>query len=130
MNLGELGRYILGGLAGLILNLALTIFMREGLDLSVEVSFAIALTVVFCFHFMTNAFFVYRSGADVHKFGRYVASALVFRFHDFLLFTILIYYTSMHYTLAVASALLVTNAVKFWFYAKFVFVKLDDPADR
>ena len=119
-------RYVLGGLGGLVVSVGVTAILREAAGLSVELSFAIALVVVFSFHFAANALFVFRSGADRRIFARYVAAALAFRSLDFLLFKGLLDLASLDYPLAIVLAVLASNSVKFLVYANYVFVKRND----
>ena len=116
----QMGRYVLTGLAGLALSLAVTVLLREGAGLSAGVAFAIALGVVFAFHFFANAFFVFGSGADRHVLLRYAGSALIFRLTDFLLFTGLQGLVARYY-IAIVLAVLITNLVKFLVYRNLVF---------
>ena len=110
-----------------MVSVGVTAFLREVANLSVELSFASALVVVFLFHFAANALFVFRSGADRHIFARYVGVVLAFRGLDFLLFKGLLEFLSLDYPLAIVLAVLISNSVKFLVYANFVFVKRNDP---
>ena len=119
-------RYVLGGLGGLVVSIGATSFLHEVVGLSVEPSFAVALVIVFSFHFAANAFFVFRSGTDRHIFVRYAAAVLGFRCLDFLLFKGLLDFASLDYPLAIVLALLASHSVKFPVYRNFVFVKRAD----
>ena len=116
----QMVRYVLTGLAGLALSLTVTVLLREEAGLSAGAAFAIALGVVFAFHFFANAFFVFGSGADRHVLLRYAGSALIFRLTDFLLFTGLQGFVARYY-IAIVLAVLITNLVKFLVYRNFVF---------
>ena len=122
----RIARYILGGLGGLVVSVGVTAFLREVAGLPVELSFAIALVVVFSFHFAANALFVFRSGADRQIFARYAVAALAFRSLDFLLFKGLLDLASLDYRVAIVLAVLVSNSVKFFVYSNYVFVKRND----
>ena len=123
---GRIGRYILGGLGGLAVSVGVTAFLREVVVLPVDLSFAIALVVVFSFHFAANALFVFRTGTDRHIFMRYTIAALAFRSLDFLLFKGLLVLASLAYPVAIVLAVLASNSVKFLVYSNYVFVKRDD----
>ncbi len=120
----QMGRYVLTGLAGLAVSLAVTVLMHEGAGLPADAAFAVALGVVFAFQFLANAFFVFDSGADRNAFLRYAGSALVFRLADFLLFAGLRELAAPYYV-AAALAVLVTNLAKFLVYRNFVFTGRD-----
>ena len=117
----QTGRYVLAGLAGLAVSLAVTVVMHEGAGFSASIAFAMALGVVFTFHFAVNAFFVFNSGADRNIFFRYATAALLFRLLDFLLFSGLQGFVTP-YHVAVIVAILITNLTKFFIFRKFVFV--------
>ncbi len=123
----QMGRYVLTGVAGLAVSLGVTVLMREGAGLSVNAAFAMALGVVFIFHFFANAFFVFDSGADRNTFLHYAGSALVFRLMDYLLFLGLQGLVAPYYV-AAALAILITNLVKFLVYRNLVFTGRDERA--
>ena len=117
---GQIARYLLTGAAGLALSLGVTALMHEAAGLSPELSFAVALAVVFAFHFAANAFFVFRSGAGARIFLRYVGAALAFRALDFLLFAGIVELAPLY--AAAALAVGISNTIKFLVYRRFVFV--------
>lgn len=119
-------RYILAGLGGLAVGLGVTALLREAAGLSVDLSFAVALAVVFLFHFAANAFFVFRSGADWRILARYAVAALAFRGLDFLLFKVVLDFAPLHYLVAITLAILISNCIKYLVYANSVFVKRGD----
>jgi len=123
----QMGHYVLTGLAGIAVSLAVTVLMREGVGLSASMAFAVALGVVFTFQFFANSFFVFNSGAGRNTFLRYAGSALVFRLTDFLLFVGLQGLVSPYYV-AAALAILITNLVKFLVYRNIVFTCRDERA--
>ena len=120
----QLARYALSGAGGLAVSLGVTALLREGAGLSAQLSFAVALAVVFAYHFAANAFFVFRSGASAATFLRYAGVALAFRGLEFLLFRGVAEFTSL-YVVGVLVALGVSNAVKFLAYRHAVFTGAD-----
>lgn len=122
---GQMARYILTGAVGLMVSTGVTVVMHEAVGLSTRQSFAIALVVVFTFHFMSNSYFVFRSGADRHTFLRYTGSALAFRALDFLLFNAIAEFTSLYYYIGVVLAIGTSNTIKFLVYRYLVFTKCD-----
>ncbi len=117
---GQAARYVLGGLGGLGVSLAVTALMREAAGLSDELSFAIALAVVFGFYFVVNAVFVFRSGVSGRNLLRYTVASLTFRALDFLLFSGIAAVAPVY--VAVALAVGLSNSGKFLVYRRFVFV--------
>ena len=104
------------------ISLGTTFLLHEVWGTSVELSFALSLVVTFIFHFIVNAFFVFRSGANWYIWGRYVVSALVFRGADFVLFEIITRMTLLYYPVAIFCAILISNTIKFFVYSRQVFV--------
>ncbi len=121
---GPLARYILAGTAGLAISLGVTVLMYEVGGLSASLSFAVALAVVFGFHFVANALFVFRTTVDRYTFLRYTISALGFRGLDFVLFRIITELIGV-YVVAVVLAVVISNALKFLVYRYLVFVGRD-----
>ena len=122
---GQMARYILTGAAGLMISTGVTVVMHEVVGLSTRQSFAIALIVVFTFHFISNSYFVFRSGADGYTFLRYTGSALAFRALDFLLFNAIAEFTSLYYYIGAALAIGTSNTIKFLVYRYLVFTNRD-----
>lgn len=122
---GQMARYILTGAAGLVVSTGVTVVMHEAVGLSTRQSFAIALVVVFTFHFMSNSYFVFRSGADGYTFLRYTGSALAFRALDFLLFNAIAAFTPLYYYIGAVLAIGTSNTIKFLAYRYLVFTSRD-----
>lgn len=114
-------RYVASGLCGWAVGVGVTALAHDVLKLSVQVSFGLTLVVLFAFHFVANAYFVFRSGAGRDRLLRYAVVALSFRGLDYLLFAGLTALTSLHYLIAVIGALSVSNAIKFIIYSRHVF---------
>ena len=122
---GQMARYILTGAAGLVVSTVVTVVMHEAVGLSTRLSFAIALVVIFTFHFISNSYFVFRSGAGGYTFLRYTGSALAFRALDFLLFNAIAEFTSLYYYIGAALAIGISNTIKFLVYRYLVFTNRD-----
>lgn len=117
---GQVVRYVCTGVGGLAVSLGVTALMHEVAGLSVGASFAVALAVVFGLHFVANACFVFRSGADGYMFLRYIVAALAFRVLDFVLFTGIAEFAPLY--VGVVLAVGISNAIKFVVYRRHVFV--------
>lgn len=116
---GEILRWLAAGAGGLGVGLAVTALMHEEFGLPAPAAFAIAVAVLFALHFFSNAYFVFRSGADGRRFLRYAMAALAFRALDYVLFVAASHLTPLY--AAVVLAMAVSNVCKFFIYRRCVF---------
>ena len=115
-------RYLVFGVAGIVVSVLITAYLHEIAGLPPDWSFAIAMALMCSFHFSTNALFVFRSGAHSTVFRRYVATSLAFRTAEFVVARELMNLESMPYPTAILIAALLSNCGKFLVYSKYVFV--------
>ncbi len=69
--------------------------MYESVGLSAAAAFTVALAAAFVFHFVTNAYFVFRTGA-----------ALAFRALDFALFRVIVEFTPVYISVILGNYIL------------------------
>lgn len=116
---GEIMRWLVAGAGGLAVSLVVTALMHEGVGLPEPAAFAIAVAVLFGLHFLSSAYFVFRSGADGRMFLRYTIAALAFRGLDFVLFVAISGLAPLY--AAVVLAMAISNVCKFFVYRHHVF---------
>ena len=103
--------------------LAVTFVATEGLHLREEVSFALAVVIMFFVNFAYLRYVVFPAGAKpwrAQMYGFFVAS-VGFRGAEYLAFLILLNVLHVHYMLSVALVLGLSFLVKFQVFDKHVF---------
>jgi putative flippase GtrA len=113
------------GAAGFGLNIAITVSMHEWLGASEELAFAIALTAVFAFSFVTGRYLIFSGAAGGNPRKQLVRFALFsggFRVSEYLGFLVLHSLLGLPYLLAIVAVLGVSFLTKFFTYSTVVFV--------
>jgi putative flippase GtrA len=117
----ELLRFI--GTGGLFVSgLGLTAACRELLHMPEQLAAAVAFVALFIASFLLNRYFVFRSAEATGKqFVRFAMVSGTVRALEYALYLLLLQVLSIHYILAMAVTLVVSNCVKFGIYRTFVF---------
>lgn len=115
-------RFLNNSALSFVVNLGLTIFIRELLGAPAEVSFAIALVTVFIMNFFTLRYYVYQGESIPWRgqFAVYTGSAATFRGLEYVGFLLLHTWLGIDYRFVIISILIVSSIVKFFWY-KLVF---------
>ena len=114
-------RFAVVGAMGMVLAISVTSLGHELIGLSPNTSFALALSSLLAFHFVANAFFVFKIRASIQKFRRYGTSAVGFRLLEYFLFMAVHEVGGVYYALAGVLALSCSMVVKFAVYKYYVF---------
>ena len=108
-----------------LMNFGLTALLSEVARLRSEVSFLIALIVVFFVNFLAMRYWVYGGGCPRARFfpqmATFLGSSLGFRASEYAAFLVLHTALGLHYALAVPSILILASLAKFLFYRAAVF---------
>ena len=113
---------LLSGLSFLV-NFFLTIFLHEELQVREEWAFAVVLALTTVMNFVLLRVFVYpgRHGGVLRQFGAFVASSLGFRVVEWVLFALLHHILGFPYKPVIATTLIMTFLIKFFFYGSVIF---------
>ncbi len=105
-------------------NLGVTVLLHEVLHASEELSYAIALIVVFTMNFMLSRHVVFRStsGDSIRQATLFGISTLSFRGLEYVLFLLLHTVMDLWYVGVIVGVSIPMTLVKFLFLGKFVFV--------
>jgi putative flippase GtrA len=102
--------------------LGLTAACRELLHMPEQLAAAVAFVALFIASFLLNRYFVFRSAEATGKqFVRFAMVSGTVRALEYALYLLLLQVLSIHYILAMAVTLVVSNCVKFGIYRTFVF---------
>jgi putative flippase GtrA len=116
-------RFTAMGSLGLILNLGITAFVHEVLGASEELAFAVALAIVFSFHFLSGRYVIYGAadGDPKRQLLRYGLATGGFRAAEYLGFLVLHTIAGIPYLAVIVIVLGSSFIAKFFFYGHVVF---------
>ena len=123
----SLGRFLRFGVLGAVgfgINIAVAVVLTEFFGVSEELSFAIALAVVFCFSFVTSRYLIFAGAAagDPRKqLAKFAVSSAAFRGAEYVGFLLLHTVLGQPYLLTIVSVLTVSFLTKFVTYSTVVF---------
>jgi putative flippase GtrA len=123
--LGRMARFAAMGAAGFGLNIAITVSLHEGLGASEELAFAVALTAVFVFSFLTSRHLIFSGasrGDPKRQLIRFALSNAGFRVAEYVGFLVLHTLLRLPYLLAIVGVLGCSFLTKFITYSTVVFV--------
>lgn len=111
-------RFLNNSALSFVVNLGLTVFIREFLGAPAEVSFAIALVIVFTMNFFTLRYYVYQGEVKPwrEQFAIYTGSAATFRGLEYVAFLLLHTWLGIDYRFVIVAILIVSSIVKFFWY--------------
>jgi putative flippase GtrA len=123
----ELLRFVGAGGLFFVSGLGLTALCREFLHMPEQLAAAVAFVALFLASFLLNRYFVFRSAESGGKqFARFALISGTVRALEYSLYLLLLQLLSVHYILAMATTLVVSNCVKFGMYRTFVFNRSRD----
>lgn len=112
------------GAVGFGINIAVTVTLTEILGLPEELSFAIALAVVFTFSFVTSRYLIFpeaASGDPRKQLAKFAVSSAAFRGAEYIGFLLLHTVMGLAYLLAIVGVLGISFLTKFVTYSTVVF---------
>lgn len=111
------------GSVGFLLNIGITAFAHELLGATEELAFAIALAMVFAFHFLSGRYVIYGAsdGDPKRQLLRYALASGGFRGAEYVGFLVLHTAAGLPYLAAAMVVLGASFIVKFFFYGRVVF---------
>jgi putative flippase GtrA len=115
-------RYFFATILSAVLSFCVPVALHELVNISEEISVAIALVVVLVVNFATVRVLVFRSQAPpLLQFLKFAASSVLFRFAEYLMFLAAFRLLGLYYVVALFLALAVSFVSKYFFQRVYVF---------
>lgn len=118
-------RFLLLSVTSFTLNLGITAGLHEGLGVSPEVSFAVALLTVFIVNFSAMRWWVFPGSgrSATRQLALFVLTSLVSRSIEYAAFLLLLHIAGVFYLAAAALTLVVSMVVKYFVYGSWLFAE-------
>lgn len=121
---GELQRFLMLGVFSYGLGLGVSVFLREVIRFSEEVSVACSLAILVLVNFWVSRRHVFRAEGDPKRqFMLFAVTSLAMRGAEYLGFYLLLQWVGLHYLVALTVAMIVSSSMKFFIYRSIVFSK-------
>lgn len=118
----QMRRYGVASMASAAITFGVPILLHEIFGLDEDISVAFGPATAFLVNFLTVRIYVFRStGKPAHELAQFAASSVVFRLSEYAAFWFIHNYFEVFYLLALAVVIVVSMALKFLFYRRFVF---------
>lgn len=118
-------RYLFVTGLSFVTNFGLTVLLTEVVNLPEELSFAVALMVVFFLNFFLMRHYIYTGceGSTKRQFIMYAFSAIGFRGTEYVAFLMIHTWLGVQYAVAIIGIQVWSSIVKFFYYGGLVFTK-------
>ena len=118
-------RYLFVTGLSFVTNLGLTVLLTEVVNLPEELSFAVALMVVFLLNFFFMRYYIYTGceGSAKRQFAMYIFSAIGFRGTEYVAFLMIHTWLGVQYAVAITGIQVWSSIVKFFYYGGLVFTR-------
>jgi putative flippase GtrA len=119
---GDATRFVGFGVMSYGLGIAITAFLAEIVHLSAEAAVATSLAILITVNFWLSRRFVFRATGEIRsQFPRFLATTVLMRGVEYVLFLLLYRVFSLHYLLALTIGMGLSTCIKFFLYRGLVF---------